>query len=199
MEKNTIIKPLIIEPPVVEGARLKKDNEILLKKPAHELLGIHSALEEILTISLDQKSTYWLSRSYRNIEAAFKKIKHMEDDLIEQYKTKTLQRGTVEQAVVEKEDPSNPERNIELKKNYEIFSAEIGKLHKSEMEVYVFTVPAIKFLELNPDVHSFLGKLWILLEDLIVGQSSEEVEALMNFDPIEIPKENAQKSKILTQ
>ena len=108
-------------------------------------------------------------------------------------------RGTVEQAVVEKEDPSNPERNIELKKNYEIFSAEIGKLHKSEMEVNVFTVPAIKFLELNPDVHSFLGKLWILLEDLIVGQSSEEVEALMNFDPIEIPTENAKKSKIVTE
>lgn len=194
-----IIKPLIVEPATVAGAHVKRDNEIILKKQAHELLGIHSALEEVLTISLDQKSTYWLSRSYRNIEAAFKKIKHMEDDLIEKYHTKVLERGTTKSPIVEKADPANPERDIELKKNYENFSAEIGQLHKSEMEVNVFTVPAIKFLELNPDVHSFLGKLWILLEDLIVGQSDAEVEALMNFDPIETPAENDKKPKILTQ
>lgn len=174
------------------SSQSQKGNRITISKQAQELMGMHAAIEEVMQVALDPKTTYWLSRNHSQIEAKFKSIKKQEDVLIEKFHTKeVVGRDGAKKFFVEKSQTPEAGKEIdpivdkEIRDNYEAFVAEIKKLHTSNMEVEIFTIPASSFVSLNPDMKVFIGSYWSLLSDVFTGQESPEMEELMSYDQSE--------------
>lgn len=186
----TLIKELGADNP----NRIRKSNEVALTLENHELMAIHNTVEQLMVIQIDFRSSYWLSRTYDRLEAALKKIKQGEDDLIQKYATYNEGgRYRIDQPGTGKTD----EENLKLADNLAAFKEEIKKLHMEKVEVEVFTVDVSHFIKANaPSLVSFEGRFWSLLKDVITGEP--DYEAMKFLSLLDTPKTD-KPSKILTE
>lgn len=175
--------------------RIRKSNEVKLTLENHELMGIHSTIEQLMLIQIDFRSSYWISRTYDRLEAAFKKIKKAEDDLIMKYATRSD--GNGKHFIDKPEDAKTEEEATKLFENMKAFKQAIKELHSAPVEVEVFTVDISHFIKQNsPNLVSFEGRFWSLLKDIIVGEPDDEA---MKFLSMLDDTKTIQPSKIVTQ